>query len=72
MDVVLSDGAVCARLGFEAKIANTATMPAVIANAKQKPVRLAFDGMLDSFLTLANTVAASPMNWSNGHSDNGR
>jgi hypothetical protein len=46
MDVVPPAGAVCARLGFAAKIADTATMPAVMANAK--PVRLAFDDILDS------------------------
>ena len=51
MDVVPSAGTVCARLRSEAKIADTATMPAVIANAKQWPVRLDFDDMLDSCLS---------------------
>src|SRR6516225_7561526 len=51
MDVVPPAGAVCARLGYEAMIADTATMPAVTANAKQRPVKLDFDGMLDSSLS---------------------
>ena len=46
MELVPPAGAVCARLGSEAKIADT--MPAVIANAKRWPVKLDFDGMLDS------------------------
>ena len=41
MDVVPPTGAVCARLGSQAQIADTATMPAVIA--KQWPVKLDFD-----------------------------
>src|SRR5215471_14873230 len=68
MDAVPSAGVVCARLGWEAKIADTATMPAVIANAKQWPVGLVFDDMLGSCLadTRRHSVA-SPMHWSNGH-----
>ena|SRR5215831_2927239 len=48
MDVVPPAGAVCARLDSEAKIVATATMLAVIANAKRWPVKLDFDRMLDS------------------------
>ena len=48
MDVVPPAGGACARLGAEAKIADTATTPAVIANAIQRLVKLDFDGMLDS------------------------
>src|SRR5215831_3424695 len=51
MDVVPPAGAVCARLGSEAKIAATATMPAVIANAKPRPVKLDFEGIVDSSLS---------------------
>src|SRR5262252_7776671 len=51
MDVVPPAGAVCARLGSEAKIAEAATMPAVIANAKQRPVKLDFEGIVDSSLS---------------------
>src|SRR5215472_8958132 len=51
MDVVPPAGAVCARLGSKAKIAAAATMPAVIANAKQRPVKLDFEGIVDSSLS---------------------
>lgn len=67
---VLPAGGVCARPGFETKIADPATMAAVIANAKPRPVRLAFNDMLASWQ--ADTAPASPMNWSNKHSANGR
>ena len=50
MDVVPPTGAICARPGFEGKTADTATMPAVIANAKPRLVALAFEDMLDSRL----------------------
>src|ERR1700758_60957 len=51
MDVVPPAGAVCARLGSEAKIADAATMPAVTANPRHCPVKLDFDRMLDSSLS---------------------
>ena len=52
MDVVPPAGAVCARLGSEAKKrADTATMLAVITNAKRWPVKPDFDGMVDSSLS---------------------
>src|SRR5215472_1069517 len=51
MDVVPPAGAVCARLGSKARIADTATMPAVIANAKPRPVKLDFEGIVDSSLS---------------------
>lgn len=66
MDVVPPAGAVCARLGSEAQIADTATMPAVTANPKLCPVKLDFDDMVDS--RISDTSSASPMNWSNRYS----
>jgi len=60
MDVVPPAGAVCARLGSEAKFADTATMLAVIAKAKQRVVKLDFDGIVDSSLSDTRQHSVGP------------